>query len=93
MRAAALAARAAREARRASALLTQAAPFSAAAAPALAEASSPFLRFASPIPADVDFSAALTSVPETKVSRKGGERERGVVARCALSSAPMVGTK
>jgi len=67
MRAAALAA--ARAARRASAssAVGQRAPYSAAAAPALAEASSPFLRFASPIPQDVDFTAALASVPETKV--------------------------
>ncbi len=72
MRAAALAA--ARAARRSGLVVADAPsrPFTAAAAaaaasPALAEASSPFLRFASPIPADVDFTAALSSVPETKV--------------------------
>ena len=81
MRAAALAA--ARAARRASASSavgsSSGAPDSAAAAaaPALAEAASPFLRFASPVPADVDFTAALASVPETKVRVRGGVEEEG----------------
>ena len=41
--------------------------FAASAEVAVAEAD-PFLRFATPIPAPYNFSAALSSVPETKAS-------------------------
>jgi hypothetical protein len=55
-----------------------------AALPAVAD-ESPFLRFATPAPANADLSGALAGLPETKVRQK--RRGEGWVRRCAPPSA------
>ena len=56
--------------------------FAASAETAVAEAD-PFLRFATPIPAPYNFTAALSSVPDTKASMSLAKRSVvPSVARC-----------
>ena len=47
-----------------------------ASLPAVADAESPFLRFASPAPANVDLTPALAGLPETKVWGREGRAGR-----------------